>query len=126
MAPHQNELIELYSQKQKEFREGGPLGISVKMPLMAFKQRACSLQDRDKYVKKDVSYNWQPKKAGIASIASHPAGPEQISSSQRDCWAPGSRGALLPPSPLRTGLDSFPSSGSSLSNAPCGTRFHNF
>src|SRR5579864_3206242 len=38
------------------------------------------------------------------------------------CWAkpwwgravlPGSRGALLPPSPLRTGLDTFVSSGSS-------------
>ena len=30
----------------------------------------------------------------------------------------GSRGLLPAPRPLRTGLDSFPSSGSSLSNAP--------
>src|SRR5262249_17776895 len=36
---------------------------------------------------------------------------------------PGSRAGLLPPSPLRTARESFPSSSSSLSNAPCGTRW---
>src|SRR2546422_7567087 len=36
---------------------------------------------------------------------------------------PGSRAGLLPPSPLRTAHESFPSSSSSLSNAPCGTRW---
>jgi len=35
---------------------------------------------------------------------------------------PGSRAGLLPPSPLRTARESFPSSSSSLANAPCGTR----
>ena len=35
---------------------------------------------------------------------------------------PGSRAGLLPPSPLRTARASFPSSSSSLANAPCGTR----
>ena len=32
--------------------------------------------------------------------------------------SPGSRAALLPPRPLRTVRESFPSHGSSLSNAP--------
>ena len=36
--------------------------------------------------------------------------------------APGSRAGLLPSSPLRTARESFPSSSSSLANAPCGTR----
>src|SRR5713226_5899975 len=36
---------------------------------------------------------------------------------------PGSRARLLPLSPLRTARESFPSSSSSLSNAPCGTRW---
>src|SRR5712671_883219 len=36
---------------------------------------------------------------------------------------PGSRAGLLPPSPLRTARESFPSSSSSLANAPCGTRW---
>ena len=36
---------------------------------------------------------------------------------------PGSRAGLLPLSPLRTARESFPSSSSSLSNAPCGTRW---
>src|SRR5262245_22393844 len=36
---------------------------------------------------------------------------------------PGSRGALLLPSPLRTAHESFPSCSSSLSFAPGGTRF---
>src|SRR6266571_9349059 len=35
---------------------------------------------------------------------------------------PGSRAGLLPLSPLRTARESFPSSSSSLANAPCGTR----
>src|SRR2546425_11296374 len=35
---------------------------------------------------------------------------------------PGSQAGLLPPSPLRTARESFPSSSSSLANAPCGTR----
>ena len=35
---------------------------------------------------------------------------------------PGSRAGLLPSSPLRTARESFPSSSSSLANAPCGTR----
>lgn len=34
----------------------------------------------------------------------------------------GKEAALPPPPPLRTGHESFPSSGSSLSNAPVGTR----
>src|SRR5882762_7590952 len=37
--------------------------------------------------------------------------------------SPGSRAGLLPLSPLRTARESFPSSSSSLSNAPCGTRW---
>src|SRR2546425_9457459 len=37
---------------------------------------------------------------------------------------PGSRAGLLPLSPLRTVRDHFQSHGSSLSFAPCGTRFH--
>src|SRR5206468_643337 len=37
--------------------------------------------------------------------------------------SPGSRAGLLPPSPLRTARESFPSSSSSLANAPCGTRW---
>src|SRR2546430_682693 len=36
---------------------------------------------------------------------------------------PGSRAGLLPLSPLRTARESFPSSSSSLSNAPCRTRW---
>src|SRR5712692_7841530 len=36
--------------------------------------------------------------------------------------SPGSRAGLLPPSPLRTARESFPSSSSSLANAPCGAR----
>ena len=36
---------------------------------------------------------------------------------------PGSQAGLLPPSPLRTARESFPSSSSSLANAPCGTRW---
>ena len=36
---------------------------------------------------------------------------------------PGSRAGLLPLSPLRTARESFPSSSSSLANAPCGTRW---
>src|SRR5919109_5409556 len=37
--------------------------------------------------------------------------------------SPGSRAGLLPPSPLRTARASFPACRSSLSNAPCGTRW---
>jgi hypothetical protein len=36
---------------------------------------------------------------------------------------PGSREGLPLPRPLRTGRESFPSPGSSLASAPCGTRF---
>src|SRR2546426_4739996 len=36
---------------------------------------------------------------------------------------PGSRAGLLPPSPLRTARASFPACRSSLTNAPCGTRW---
>src|SRR5262247_972439 len=46
------------------------------------------------------------------------------SSSSNLCSStPGSRAGLLPLSPLRTARESFPSSSSSLSNAPCGTRW---
>src|SRR5712664_4747771 len=37
---------------------------------------------------------------------------------------PGSQAGLLPPSPLRTARESFPSSSSSLANALMRTRFH--
>jgi hypothetical protein len=37
--------------------------------------------------------------------------------------SPSIREALLPPSPLRTARASFPACRSSLSNAPCATRF---
>jgi hypothetical protein len=42
------------------------------------------------------------------------------------CWMslPGSRAGLLPPSPLRTARESFPSGSSSLANARLWTRFH--
>ncbi len=39
------------------------------------------------------------------------------------CRRPGSRAGLLPPSPLRTARASFPACRSSLTNAPCGTRW---
>ena len=45
------------------------------------------------------------------------------SRSTRLTQSPGSRAGLLPPSPLRTARESFPSSSSSLSNAPCRTRW---
>jgi hypothetical protein len=38
--------------------------------------------------------------------------------------APGSRAGLLPPSPLRTARESFPSSSSSLTNARLRAQFH--
>jgi hypothetical protein len=49
---------------------------------------------------------WSGKGNGVAAIPS-----------------PSSREALPPPSPLRTVQASFPAYCSSLSNAPCGTRF---
>src|SRR5262249_61984362 len=39
---------------------------------------------------------------------------------------PSSQVGLLPPSPLGTDRESFPSISSSLSNAPLRTRFHHF
>src|SRR2546430_2647776 len=46
------------------------------------------------------------------------------SSSAIHSASPGKEAALPRPPPLGTGQDSYPSSGSSLSVAPCGTRFH--
>jgi hypothetical protein len=65
-------------------------------------------------------------------------GPQRVSNYQLEDWArrvltfqdaivlESGKEAVLPPlPPLRTGLEIFASSGSSLCSAPCGTWFHN-
>jgi hypothetical protein len=64
--------------------------------------------------------------------------PERVSNEVLEDWAKrvlttqddvvlesGKEAVLPPPPPLRTGLETFASSGSSLCSAPCGTWFHN-